>query len=232
MFPLFWWGTCRWLAQDTGLCVDWSGLDTAMSQPTRYTTDWLGTRKYWKLVTVSRPGSHFLYSPLPRPHVRPQITGRVSLGFSWHQIRGFSTNHPVSNSQGADHCQLTSDTISVELVPMPQVEVPRLSWLQMQPCGLTLSCSDQETESWTFHDPNSMPKNSIEPSTKLRKPLTHCPHFKVEDKIRNSEMEEIFRAWEEWRWVGLPCPPEQNTLPSGPFALPSLFIDFYWSFTQ
>ena len=48
-------------------------------------------------------------------------------------------------------------------------------------------------------DPNSMPKNSIEPVTKLRKPLTHCPHFKVEDKIRNSEMEEIFRAWEEWR---------------------------------
>ena len=51
--------------------------------------------------------------------------------FSWHQIFGFSTDHPSPNSQGAAHCNLTSDTISVELVPMPQVELSRLLWLQM-----------------------------------------------------------------------------------------------------
>ena len=197
-----------------------------------YTTDWLGTRKYRELVRFSR--SRVLFSLFTSPQALHEPSNHRR-GWVWDfpdtKYMVFPPTMETS-SQGIDHCQLTSDTISVELVPMPQVEVPRLSWLQMQPCGLTLSCSDQETESWTFHDPNSMPKNSIEPSTKLRKPLTHCPHFKVEDKIRNSEMEEIFRAWEEWRWVGLPCPPEQNTLPSGPFALPSLFIDFYWSFTQ
>jgi hypothetical protein len=43
-----------------------------------------------------------------------------------------------------------------------------------------------------------MLKNSVDPATKLRKPLTHCPHIKVQDKIRKSEIREIFRAWEEW----------------------------------
>ena len=97
MFPLFWWGTCRWLAQDTGLCVDWSGLDTAMSQPTWYTTDWLRTWKYWKLMRVSRPGSHFLYSPLPRPHVRPQITEEGEPGF--FPEKNTWMFHQLSNSQ-------------------------------------------------------------------------------------------------------------------------------------
>ena len=212
----------------------WPSQDKTQPCPNPFDTLLIGwelenTENWWDFPG---PGSYFLYSPLPKPCMSPQITGEGGSGIIPDtQYMVFPPTIQTS-SQGTDHCQLTSDTISVELVTMPQVEIPRLPWLQMQPCGLALSCSDQETESWTFHDPNSMPKNSIEPATKLRKPLTHCPHFKVQDKIRNSEMEEIFRAQEEWRWAGLPCPPEQNTLTSGPFALPSLFMDFYWGFTQ
>jgi len=117
--------------------------------------------------------------------------------FFWKKIRGFSTNYPIPNSRGADDCQLTSDTISVELVPMPQVELWRLFWLQMPAMWTHIIMFCQVTESGTFYDPNTMLKKS-EPGTKLRKPVIHCPHIKVQHKIRNSEM-EIFRVWEKWR---------------------------------
>ena len=192
-----------------------------MSQHIWYTIDWLGTQKYRKLVRVSRSwvSLSLLTSPQASCESSNHKGGWVWV-FSWYQMIGFSNNYSVPNSQGEDHWKMTSDTISVVLLPMPQVSYQDCPVFRCQPCVLVFHASDQETESWAFHDPNSMLKYSIESVAKLRKPLTHCPHIKVQDKIRNSEMEEVFRAREEWRWAGLPCPPEQNTLTSGPFASP------------
>ena len=192
-----------------------------MSQPIWYTIDCLGTRKNRELVRASRSrvllslftspqalhepsnhrggGSGILLTPNTwffHQSSKPQPRGRaLSIDF-WYHICGVSANATgwVINTV------LTSDASHVVL---------------------PYYASDKETEICTSHDPNSMLKNSIEPETKLRNSLTCHPHFKVQDKIRNSEMEEIFRARKEWRWVGLPCHVELSTLTSGPFALPS-----------
>ena len=218
-------------------------------------------------MSISR--SRVLLSLLISPQASPENSyhmGGWVWASSWHEIRGFSTNHPNPNRQVASHCKLTSDTISVELVPIPQVELSRLSYIDMnQPWSYMYSVislqlikinfkkkynsnknqksnrikmkekkkkkntvltsdashvvsryhvSDQGTESWTFHHRNSMLKNSVEPATKLRKPLTHSPHFKLQDKIRNSEMEETFKSKGEWRWVEPSWPGEHGTLTS------------------
>ena len=117
----------------TQACV-WPGQDKILSCHNPSDTLLIGrelenTENRWQ---CPGPGSHFLYSPLPKPYMGPQITAEGESGFFPdinHVV--FYTNHPIPNSQGADHCQLTSDTISVECVPMPQVELSRLLWLQM-----------------------------------------------------------------------------------------------------
>ena len=55
--------------------------------------------------------------------------------------------------------------------------------------------SEQVTENWNFHS-TSILKNSIKLVNKLRKTLNPCSESKVQEKkIRNCEMEEIFRTW-------------------------------------
>ena len=110
----------------------WSRQYTMMSQPIWYTIDWLGTRQHRERVRVSR--SRTLLSLLTTPQASPEPSnhrGGWVWVFSWHQICGFSNNHPIPNTQQATQCPLTLDTISVELVLMPQVEVSRLPRLQM-----------------------------------------------------------------------------------------------------
>ena len=110
----------------------WSRQYTMMSQPIWYTIDWLGTRQHRERVRVSR--SRTLLSLLTTPQASPEPSnhrGGWVWVFSWHQICSFSNNHPIPNTQQATQCPLTLDTISVELVLMPQVEVSRLPRLQM-----------------------------------------------------------------------------------------------------
>ena len=110
----------------------WSRQYTMMSQPIWYTIDWLGTQQHRERVRVSR--SRTLLSLLTTPQASPEPSnhrGGWVWVFSWHQICGFSNNHPIPNTQQATQCPLTLDTISVELVLMPQVEVSRLPRLQM-----------------------------------------------------------------------------------------------------
>ena len=112
--------------------VAWSRQYMMTSQPIWCTIDWLGTRQHRERVRVSRSRDYFHYSPLPKPHPEPSNhRGGWVWVFSWHQIYGFSNNHPIPNTQQAAQCPLTLDTISVVLVPMPQVEVSRLPRLQM-----------------------------------------------------------------------------------------------------
>ena len=166
------------LPQETSMWLAWSGQDTVMSHHIWYTIDWLGTQQYKWPVSISR--SRVLLSLLTFPQASPEPSHHrggwawLSL-FFWHQIHGFSTNHPIPSTQQASHCPLTSDIISVESGPMPQVEVSGMPWPQMPDLRSghwvfsSYHASDQVTETRNFHDSTSMLKKSIEPATKLRK---------------------------------------------------------------
>ena len=91
----------------------------------------LGTQKYRWLV------SFWVQCPTFTTHSSPSLTWAlksqrtVSLGFFLTPNMLFlHQHHPIPNTNRAALCPLTSDTMSVELVPMPQVEGSRLSWLQ------------------------------------------------------------------------------------------------------
>ena len=175
--------------------VVWSRQYTMTSQPIWYTIDWLGTWQYRERVRVSR--SRGLLSLLTAPQVSPEPSnhrGGWVWVFSWHQICSFSNNHPIPNTQQAAQCPLTLDAISVELVPIPQVEVSRLprlltpakcswvikflnKWLKLEISTLP-PCSKTQSNQWTN-------------SGKLWIPVLRVTYRK---KLRNSEMEEIFRA--------------------------------------
>ena len=81
--------------------------------------------------------SFWVQCPTFTTHSSPSLTWAlksqrtVSLGFFLTPNMLFlHQHHPVPNTNRAALCPLTSDTMSVELVPMPQVEGSRLSWLQ------------------------------------------------------------------------------------------------------
>ena len=74
---------------------------------------------------------------------------------------------------------------------MPQVEVSRLSWLQMP---------------------------AIQPATELRKTYLSVLRIIFRRKLRNSEMEETWRAKKEWRCGERSCPRQHNTLTSSPLV--------------
>ena len=72
-----------------------------MSQPIWYTTDWLRTRKYIELVRFSRSRVLFSLFTSPQALHEPSNHRRGWVwDYSWHQIHGFSTNHP--NQQPRD----------------------------------------------------------------------------------------------------------------------------------
>ena len=121
--------------------VAWSRQYMMTSQPIWCTIDWLGTRQHRERVRVSRSRDYFHYSPLPKPHPEPSNhRGGWVWVFSWHQIYGFSNNHPIPNTQQAAQCPLTLDTISVELVLMPRLRYRDCPDFRCQPCVLELSC--------------------------------------------------------------------------------------------
>ena len=175
-------------------------------------------------------------------HLSPSLAwalksqGRVGLGFSWHQTHGFSTNHP-NHSQGSEHCQLTSDTISVELVPMPHVELSTLPWLQMPAtCSWLIMCLDK----WLKLEISTLSPCSKTQSyqwTKSGNFLITVLRVTHRKKLRNNEMEEIFRAG--CSGVGCSLHALLSTAPSThdrlapPYKLSEpMFMDFYWGFTQ
>ena len=58
---------------------------------------------------------------------------------------------------------------------------------------------------------------TIEQANELRKTLTVL-RLMYRIKLRNHELEEMFRAKEEWRWAEPPCPGEHSTLTSPPLV--------------
>ena len=119
---------------DTRMWVVGSGQDTVILHPIDTLLILLGAWKYRQLLRVS--GCSVLVSLLTFPSLMWALKsqGMVSLGFFLTaKIWFLHQPHPIPYTQWAPHCQLTSDTISLELMPMPQVEVSRLSWLQMPP---------------------------------------------------------------------------------------------------
>ena len=121
--------------------VAWSRQYMMTSQPIWCTIDWLGTRQHRERVRVSRSRDYFHYSPLPKPHPEPSNhRGGWVWVFSWHQIYGFSNNHPIPNTQQAL-------TVHWYLIPYlwSQGQCHTLRYqgcpdFRGQPCVLELSC--------------------------------------------------------------------------------------------
>ena len=162
--------------------VAWSGQDTVMSQPIWYIIDSARNSKiqitgksFW--VQCHTFTTHF--SPSLTWALKSQRT--VSLGLSLTPNMLFLyQHHLVPNTTWAALCPLTFDPMSVELVPMPQAEGSRLSWLQMPATWSQVTYdSNQLTKSESFYDPTSMHNTSIEPVTKLRKIFTHCSQINI-----------------------------------------------------
>ena len=110
--------------------------------------------------------------------------GRVNLVFflTWNTWF-LHKHHPIPNTQGVNHSQLTSDTVSVELVLIPQVEGSILSWLQMSAmCSRVTRALDQVTKSGSFHDPTSMLNNNR--TGQRAQEDSYCSKVNVQDKTQ------------------------------------------------
>ena len=144
--------------------------------------------------------------------------GRVSLFFfltrnTWLLHK----HHLIPNTQWVNHSQLTFDTVSAEFVLTPQVEASVLSWLQMSAvCSRVTHALDQVTKSGSFHDLTSMLNNNR--TGERTQEDSYCLRLMYGIKLRNHEMEEMFRAKEEWRWAEPPRPGEHRTLTSPPLV--------------
>ena len=171
-----------------------------MSQPIWCTIDWLGTQKYRELGRVSRSRvllwvlTSLQASPEPSNHRR----GWVCICF-WHHIHGFSPNHPIPNTQQASHCPLISDTVSVESGPMPHVEVSRMPWLQRPAmCSWVIMLLTKWLKLENYVTPRPWSKTQSNKWLNSGKILITVLKLMYRKKLRKSEMEEIFRAQEEW----------------------------------
>ena len=174
--------------------VAWSRQYTMMSQAIWYTIDWLRTRQYSERVSVSRSRGLLLLLTAPQASPEPSNhRGGWVWVFSWHQICGFSNNHPIPNTQQATQCPLTLDTISVELVLMPQVEVWRSPDFSASHLFSSYHVSEQVTETRNFLS-TSMLKAQSNQWTNLGKLLFTVLRVTYRKKLRNTEMEEICRA--------------------------------------
>ena len=110
--------------------------------------------------------------------------GKVNLVFflTWNTWF-LHKHHPVPNTQGVNHSQLTSNTVSVELVLIPQVEGSILSWLQISAmCSRVTHALDQVTKSGSFHDPTSMLNNNR--TGERAQEDSYCSKVKVQDKTQ------------------------------------------------
>ena len=72
-----------------------------------------------------------LTTHLPKPPVSSQITRQGESGVFPDTKYVVFLQPPIPNTQQAAQYPLSLDTISVELVPMPQIEVSRLPRLQI-----------------------------------------------------------------------------------------------------
>ena len=217
--------------------VAWSREYTMMSQPIWYTIHWLRTRQYRKLGRVSGSRGWLTThvssaSPEPSNH-----RGEWVWVFSWHHICGFSNNSPMPHTQWGALCQLISETISMELVLMPQAEVSRPPILQMPAtCSWLIMCLDK----WLKLEISTLSPCSKTQSyqwTKSGNFLITVLRVTHRKKLRNNEMEEIFRAG--CSGVGCSLHALLSTAPSThdrlapPYKLSEpMFMDFYWGFTQ
>ena len=159
----------------TQACV-WPGQDKILSCHNPSDTLLIGrelenTENRWQ---CPGPGSHFLYSPLPKPHVSPHITGEGESGFFPDMKYMISPPTPSNSQHPTCQSPLTSDTIC-------EVRANATGWCREMALTsdashalLSYHVSDQVTETLNFHNSTSVLKNSIKPATKLRKTLNHC----------------------------------------------------------
>ena len=83
-------------------------------------------------------------------------------------------------------------------------------------CSRVTHALDQVTKSGSFHDLTSMLNNNR--TGERTQEDSYCLRLMYGIKLRNHEMEEMFRAKEEWRWAEPPRPGEHRTLTSPPLV--------------
>ena len=148
---------------------------------------------YWlaRNATIQRTGESFEVQGLTfTTHLSPSFTwasnhrGGWVWGFSWHQICG--TCRPVSIDLGYHICGVSADA-KVEVSRLPRLQMPAMcsrvimflnNWLKLKISTLP-PCSKAQSNQWTN-------------SGKLLFTVLRVTYRK---KLRNSEMEEIFRSW-------------------------------------
>ena len=229
MFPLFRWGNIKWLAPGykhvgglvrarhcyviTHLIHDWFWQNSKKQ---------ITGKSFW--VQCSAFNTH-----LSSSHTWA-LTSEGKLDFYMTSNTCFLHNtmeSPTSN------CQLISDTISVELVPKPQVEVSRLPWLQMSAMWAPV----------TMHWKSNFPWPQLHAQT----PLNQGPSS---GKLLLTFLTLMYRIkWEIAKWrrrlgqrgsrceqrvhaLVSPAPsPHHHFFPPQKLSEP-IFMDFYWGFTQ
>ena len=200
MLPLLRWGNCRWLVPGHehvgGLVrIQYSHVTTHLMH-------------YWlaRNSTIQSTGDSFQVHALTfTTHVSPSLTWdhkskeSVSLGFvlmpnTWFCPQPSNSQHPTGS-----HCPLISDTVSVESGPMPHIEVSRIPWLQRPAmCSWVIMLLTK----WLILEISLAPPPCSNTQWNKRpisgKLLITVLKLMSRKKLRNGEMEEIFRAWEEW----------------------------------
>ena len=218
--------------------VAWSRHYTMTSQTIWYTIDWLGTWQYREQVRVSRSRGLLLLLTAPQASPEPSNhRGGWVWVFSWHQICGLSNNHPIPNTQQAAQCPLTLDTISGELVLMPQVEVSSLPRLLMPAkCSWVIKFLNK----WLKLEISTLPPCSKTQSNQLinsGKVLFTVLRVTYGKKLRNTEMQGMFWhwcsgvGWSLHAFLSRAPSPHDRLAPPDKLSEP-IFMDLYWGFTQ
>ena len=153
---------------------------------------------------------------LPKPHVSPQITRQGESGvFS-------DCNDMVSAPTPSNSQYLVGAPLSIDFWDhICGVSAHATGWGTKTLLTSDAShvvrdtlTSDQVTESGNFHGPTSMLNITSNWRLNSGKPILTVLTIIYRRKLRNSEMEEPWRAKKEWRCGERSCPRDHSTLTS------------------
>ena len=167
----------------------------------------------------------------------PQITGEGGSGILLTPNTWFF--HQSSKPQARVRaCQLTSDTISVELVPMPQVELSTLPWLQMPAmwsCLIMLLTKRLKFVLPMTPTPCSKTQSNQRPNSGILLLIILTLRYRIKsDTVKWRRSLGHGRSGGEWGFHAMlgPAPSPQDHLLSLHKLSEPLFMDFYWAFTR
>ena len=215
-FPLFRWGSYKRLAPQHKHLG--SGIRTRYCHITThgYTIDsdrslkiQINDESFW--VQCPTFTTH-----LPKPHVSPQIIKQGESGV-FPDCKDMVSTPITSNSRYPVGTPLSIDFwyhicgVSANATGW-DIKTLLTSQGYLQPGGS--HTSDQVIKSGCFHDPPPYSITQSNQGLNSGKPVLTLIRLIYRRKLRNSEMEETWRAKKEWRCGECSCPREKNTLTS------------------